>query len=143
MAGSRRTTTAAAWVHILSTLVCLLLSTILTQARSPGGRCGWWTNAYIGEGGLISAVRGRLRGGVHWHSKMLLRHLLGELEAICVRRYIGHLALHLEIGTGKVLLGLNHPHVNVLLMSGSDLLLLLLENFDLLCNRKLLHLKNL
>jgi hypothetical protein len=57
---------------------------------------------------------------------MLLWHLLGKLKAIRMGRYIGHLPLHLEVGPGKVLLGLYHPHVNILLMGCGNLLLLLL-----------------
>lgn len=84
-------------------------------------------------------MRGGLGRGVHWHGKVLLRHLLRELEVVCVRRYVGHLSLHLEVGTGKVLLWLNHAHVNILLVRGSDLLLLLLEDLDLLGNGELFH----
>jgi hypothetical protein len=57
---------------------------------------------------------------------MLLGHLLRKLKVIRVGRYIGQLSLHLEVGTGKLLLWLNHAHVNILLMSRGDLLLLLL-----------------
>jgi hypothetical protein len=83
---------------------------------------------------LVPTVGGWLRGSVHGYAKMLLRHLLGELKVVCMGRCIGHLSLHLKVGTRKVLLWLNHAHVNILLMSCGNLLLLLLEDFDLLCN---------
>ena len=54
-------------------------------------------------------------------------------------RHIGHLSLHLKVGTGKVLLWLNHAHVDILLVCCSDLLLLLLEDLDLLGNGELFH----
>lgn len=47
--------------------------------------------------------------------------------------------MHLKVGTRKVLLWLNHAHVNILLVGGSDLLLLLLEDLDLLGNGQLFH----
>jgi hypothetical protein len=57
---------------------------------------------------------------------MLLGHLLRKLEVVRVGRYIGQLSLHLKVCTRKLLLWLNHAHVNILLMSCGDLLLLLL-----------------
>jgi len=81
---------------------------------------------------------GRLRRSIHRHSKMLLGHLLRKLKLVCVRRYIGHLSLHLEVA-GQVLLGLNHAHIDILLVSRSNLLLLLLQNLYLLGDGKLLH----
>jgi hypothetical protein len=72
---------------------------------------------------------------------MLLGHLLRKLEVVVVWRYVGHLSLHLEVGTRKVLLRLNHAHVNILLVSCSNLLLLLLKNFDLLGDSELFHCK--
>jgi hypothetical protein len=63
---------------------------------------------------------------------MLLGHLLGKLKVVGVRGHMGHLALHLEVGAGKMLLWWYHAHGNVLLVRGSDLLLLLLEDLDLL-----------
>jgi hypothetical protein len=73
---------------------------------------------------------------------MLLLHLLRELKRVRMRRHIGHLSLHLEIRPRQVLLGLYHAHINVLLMRRSNLLLLLLEDFDLLCDSKLFHYGN-
>lgn len=67
-----------------------------------------------------------MRRSVHRNSEMLLRHLLRKLEIIRMGRYVGHLPLQLKIGTWKVLLWLNHAHVNILLMGSSNLLLLLL-----------------
>ena len=84
---------------------------------------------------------GRLRGGIHRHSEMLLRHLLGELELVCVGRHIRHLSLHLKI-SGKVLLGLDHAHVDILLVCCSNLLLLLLKYFNLLGDGELFHCTN-
>jgi len=67
---------------------------------------------------------------------LLLLLLLGELESIVV----GHLALHLGEGlVGELLLGLDHAQVNVLLVRCSNLLLLLLKEFDLLGESELLH----
>ena len=57
---------------------------------------------------------------------MLLRHLLRKLKSVCMGRYVCHLPLQLKIGTRKVLLWLNHAHINILLMGSSNLLLLLL-----------------
>jgi hypothetical protein len=56
---------------------------------------------------------------------MLLRHLLGELEVVGMWGDVGHLAWHLKIG-GELLLWLYHAHVNKLLVSSSNLMLLLL-----------------
>jgi hypothetical protein len=70
---------------------------------------------------------------------VLLWHLLRKLEVAGMRGNVGHLPLHLEVGAGQVLLRLYHAHVDVLLVGGGNLLLLLLEDFDLLCNSKLLH----
>ena len=55
----------------------------------------------------------------------------------------GYLALHLllrwEASSRKLLLLRYHAHVHILLMHASNLLLLLLELFDLLLQGKLLH----
>ena len=69
---------------------------------------------------------------------LLLSHLLWELILVGVRGNIGHLTLHLEVGR-QVLLRLDHAHVHVLLVSGSDLLLLLLQDLNLLSNGELFH----
>lgn len=54
-----------------------------------------------------------------------------------------HLTLHLllrsEAGTGELLLLRYHAHVYILLMHTSNLLLLLLELFDLLLQGQLFH----
>jgi hypothetical protein len=50
--------------------------------------------------------------------------------------------LHLEVA-GQVLLGLDHTHVNILLVGCSDLLLLLLQNFNLLGDSQLFHCEKL
>ena len=77
---------------------------------------------------------GGLGGSVHWNSEMLLLlgHLLGKLVVVDLGRDVGHLALHLEVA--QLLLWLNHTHVDILLVCCGDLLLLLLEDFNLLCN---------
>jgi hypothetical protein len=80
-------------------------------------------------------VRARLGRSVHWDSKVGLSHRLGELEA--VGRDIGDLALHLEVA--QMLLRLDHAHVHILLVCSSDLLLLLLQDLDLLCDGELFH----
>ena len=66
--------------------------------------------------------------------------LLLVLEVIGVRYAEAlHLRLKLlELG-GQLLLLWNHAHVDVLLMSGSNLLLLLLKHFNLLLKSKLFH----
>lgn len=72
----------------------------------------------------------------NWKAPPTTMLLLGELESIVV----GHLALHLGEGlVGELLLGLDHAQVNVLLVRCSNLLLLLLKEFDLLGESELLH----
>lgn len=69
-------------------------------------------------------------------SHLLLSHLLlRKLEGIGVRGDIEilHLALQLLELIGQLLLLWNHAHVDVLLMGRGDLLLLLLEHLNLLC----------
>jgi hypothetical protein len=66
---------------------------------------------------------------------LLLRHLVGELEG----------SLHVTHGLHRVesrthsLLRRHDAHVHVLLLSSLNLLLLLLEQFDLLLNGELFH----
>lgn len=87
---------------------------------------------------MIAAVGARLGWGVHGNTEVLLTHLLLELVVVHLGRYVGHLAgLHLEVA--QLLLWLDHAHVHILLVRGGDLLLLLLEYLDLLCNGKLFH----
>jgi hypothetical protein len=67
---------------------------------------------------------------------LLLLLLLRELECVVV----GDLTLHLSEGlVGKLLLGLDHAQVHVLLMGCGNLLLLLLKEFNLLGEGELLH----
>lgn len=67
---------------------------------------------------------------------LLLLWLLRKLECVVV----GHLTLHLGKGlVGELLLGLDHAQVDVLLVGRSDLLLLLLKEFNLLCESELFH----
>lgn len=79
----------------------------------------------------------------HGDAKVLLAHLrlLWELEGRRIRSYVEilHLALQLLELIGELLLLRDHTHVNILLVCGSDLLLLLLEHFDLLCQSQLFH----
>jgi len=70
---------------------------------------------------------------------LLLLHLLWELKLIGMWRHILHLSLQLISCVRQMLLWLDNTHVNVLLMGRSNLLLLLLKEFDLLRKRKLLH----
>ena len=114
--------TSATRVDILSALSALLCAE-LTEARRAGGRrSGSTTQADIGKGGLVATVRTRLSRSVHRDGEMRLSHLLWELEVVGCS--IRHLALHLEVA--EMLLRLNHAHVDILLVCGSDLLLLLL-----------------
>lgn len=67
---------------------------------------------------------------------LLLLWLLRELEGVVA----GNLTLHLGEGLiGELLLGLDHAQVDVLLVGCSDLLLLLLKEFNLLGESELLH----
>jgi hypothetical protein len=67
---------------------------------------------------------------------LLLLLLLRELECVVV----GDLTLHLSEGlVGELLLGLDHAQVDILLMGCSNLLLLLLKEFNLLGESELLH----
>jgi hypothetical protein len=132
----RATSTATApatRVYVLSALPTLLC-TKLAESRGSGRGCGRRAHAYVGQGGLIAAVGGGLARSIHGNSEvlLLLGHLLGELVVVDLGRDIGHLTLHLEVA--KLLLWLNHAHVHILLVCGGDLLLLLLEDFNLLCN---------
>ena len=70
---------------------------------------------------------------------MLLLHLIGKLEVALWD--ILHLLLLYGIAAARsqVLGGGNHAHVDILLVGSLDLLLLLLKQFDLLLNSKLLH----
>lgn len=86
MAGSRAAAASAARIDVLpalSALSALLLIEVTAESRSARGGSWRWAHAHIGEGRLVSAVRGRLRGSVHRYSEMLLLgHLLRELEVI-------------------------------------------------------------
>jgi len=82
---------------------------------------------------------GWLCWSVHWHPKLLLWKLLWELEGIRMRRHVRNLALHGKVW--NLLLRRHHAHVDVLLVLSCDLLLLLLQQFDLLGERKLFHWK--
>ena len=134
-------TTSATRVDIFPTLTTLLC-TKFTEARGTGGGSGRWAHADLREGGLVTAVGGvGLSWCTHGDCEMLLLlhllHLLGELVVVDLGRDIGHLALHLEVA--ELLLRLDHAHVDILLVRRGNLLLLLLEDFDLLCNGELFH----
>ncbi len=70
---------------------------------------------------------------------LLLLHLLRELKGVCVRRHVRHLALDRIAACAGHLLRGHHAHVDILLVSGSNLLLLLLEHLDLLRYGELFH----
>lgn len=82
----------------------------------------------------------------HGHTKLLLTDLahlallqLLEGVVVLVDLKILHLALQLLVLSRKLLLLWDHAHVNVLLVSCSDLLLLCLQHLNLLSECKLLH----
>jgi len=130
------TSAATARVYVFSALCTLLLCTKVFKARCTRRRRRRRTHANIRKGGLIAAVRRGLCRGVHGYGEVwLLAHLLGKLEVVGCN--IWDLSLHLKIA--KVLLWLDHAHVDILLMRCSNLLLLLLEHFDLLRNCELFH----
>lgn len=95
----------------------------------------WW-HAHIWQGGLITSVSASLRGHAHTHW-LLCKLLLGRGETILLWR--GKVTLYLVVCLWQLLLRLNHAKVDILLVLGSDLLLLLLKKFDLLGECKLLH----
>jgi hypothetical protein len=74
------------------------------------------------------------------YSKLLLLSTLWELESIdLLWGNTAHVGTGLERGHLAQLLGLQKPHVDVLLMCRSNLLLLLLEQLNLLLNSQLFH----
>ena len=75
---------------------------------------------------------------IHRKAPLRVLHLLRKLESIYMWRHASHgyLTLNWGVGNGSrqlLLLG-NHTHVDELLMSIVDLLLLLLKQLDLLLN---------
>lgn len=132
-AADRTTAAASTRVDVLPALVLLLE---FTEPGSTGRGSRRRTHCHVRHRGLVTAVGVTLHGSVHGHAKVLLT-LLGELVVRLL--HVLHLALHLKLLAGEVLLGRDHAHVDILLMSGSDLLLLLLEGLDLLGDGKLLH----
>lgn len=74
---------------------------------------------------------------IHWHTKMLLAgHLTRKLKLL-TRLTGSHLALwHLEV---LHLTLWQHSHADILLMCGSKLVLLCLQNFNLLGKGELFH----
>jgi hypothetical protein len=74
------------------------------------------------------------------YSKLLLLSTLWELEGIdLLWGNTAHVGTRLERGHLAQLLGLQEPHVDILLMCRSNLLLLLLEQLDLLLDSQLFH----
>lgn len=134
------TASATTRVDVFSALVALLC-TEFAEARRARGRCWGWTHADIRKGGLVATMGAGLGRGVHRDREVLLLlwhlHLLGELVVVDLGRDVGDLAWDLEVA--KLLLWLDHAHVNILLVCCSDLLLLLLKDFDLLGDGELLH----
>lgn len=69
---------------------------------------------------------------------VVLGYLIRELEVIL--RHIAHRLQRIERSImSHGLAGRNHSHVDILLMSSLNLLLLLLQELDLLLNRQLFH----
>ena len=61
-----------------------------------------------------------------------------QLELTALAQTLAGVAnVHLEVA--ELLLRLDHAHVDILLVRRGNLLLLLLEDLDLLCNGELLH----
>lgn len=90
------------------------------------------------------ATRGSHTAG-HWNANLLLTHLthlamLHLLEGIVlVDLKVLHLSLQLFVLGRKLLLLRDHAHVDILLMSSGDLLLLCLQHLNLLSELELLH----
>ncbi len=119
---------------VLSSLACSIITK--RGARSPGRRGRRRAHAHVGEGRLITAMREWLRGPAH--VEVLLWKLGRELET-GLGRYVCHVLLEWVESAGHGLIRGHHAHVEVLLLSGLDLLLLLLQQFDLLLDRELFH----
>jgi len=142
---SRAAATAASGCIVLSPLSIgkIDISKATRTCRRSRGR----THAHVRHRTLVSSVGGRCRvahATSHRHAKLLLLTHLGLLELaklIRVRRDIQtlHLALQLLELVGQLLLLWYHAHVDILLVCGGNLLLLLLEHFDLLSERELFH----
>lgn len=145
-AGRTSTTAAMAGVLILVVIVVLALLVIIGVSRCSRRRGRGWAHGKTRESRLVATVRMLVRC-VHWYSKLLLLLLLllsalRELE--CIHLLWGdtaHRGTGLKRGHLAQLLGLQQPHVNVLLVCRSNLLLLLLEQLDLLLDGQLFHCK--
>ena len=76
---------------------------------------------------------------------MLLLKLVWELEGVHIWRQVWHLLLQWVEATDwdHALVWRNHAHVDILLVGSLNLLLLLLKQFDLLLDSKLLHYQEL
>ena len=91
---------------------------------------------------LLRLLRLLLLSGVHRYTQLLLSQLR-ELEGVELRGYAAHGGIALdgrrETANLVQLLWLQETHVNILLVSSCDLLLLLLKQFNLLLYCQLLH----
>ena len=73
------------------------------------------------------------------HLNVLLLHLVRKLEG-ALGPHVAHGRLQwVETTRPELLAGGDHAHIDVLLMGSLELLLLLLEQFDLLLDGKLVH----
>lgn len=148
VAATRRTTTttALAPVFVLVIAQLLLLLVKIGIPRGTGRRRGRRAHADAGEGRLVAAM-GRLIGSVHRDTKLLLLGQLGKLKGVDLRRNAadGATALHRGIEARNLahllahLLWLQQAHINILLVSRCNLMLLLLKELDLLLYGQLLH----
>lgn len=129
--------TAATWSRVFAALIIISITVthgeIVIQTCGGGG---WRSHRPHASSGLIATMSGGLCRGVQGDAKVLLLHLLWKLVVVAVRRGVRH-ALHAKIL--HLLLRLEHANVDILLMGGSDLLLLLLQHLELLGQLKLLH----
>lgn len=142
-AGRSSTTAAVAGVLILVVIVVLALLVIIGVSRCSRRRGRGWAHGKTRESRLIATVRMLVRC-VHWYSKLLLLLLSALRELECIHLLWGdtaHRGTGLKRGHLAQLLGLQQPHVNVLLVCRSNLLLLLLEQLDLLLDSQLFHCK--
>lgn len=131
---------ATAWGVVLVPLAGRKIHVTESRTRCTGRWSGRRTHAHVGQGGLVAAVvRRRGHATIHWNTKMLLPWWILKCVRLWREVHDLHLALQLlELGRQLLLLG-DHAHVDILLVSGGDLLLLLLEHFDLLGEGELFH----
>lgn len=131
------TTTASSTsgAAILSVVTARGFEVAKGRARCSGRRGGRRAHTHVREGGLVATVGERLRGGRH---RNVLGYLVGELESIL--RHVAHGLQRIERSIrGHGLAGRNHSHIDILLVSGLNLLLLLLQKLNLLLDSQLFH----